>query len=358
MGIQERAAFLSQMHLFCGLSEVQLQTAALQLTEQKIPVGTRILEQGGPNDRLFLIQAGQVRVMRHDKSGEKQLAILAAGDFFGEESLLQEKTPRLTACRVTAVAEVTAFILTRDVILGLAEQVSVLRTNILVAVQSQRLLRSVRFDWLQKDETIHYLARKHYILLVKAISWPVLLAITSIVGMFITWYVNKPALWWVALACLILAGGWGLWNAIDWSNDYYVVTNRRVVWLEKMIAIYDSRQEAPLSAVLRVNVQTDMLGRFLDYGDLIIRTIAGSTLTLKTANHPEQAAALIEDFWKRSQTASRRMEQEEMRKALQDRLIPDPDRTIKVPDLVTNMTVKSDLLKGQTDPGQPVPLAL
>ena len=55
----------------------------------------------------------------------------------------------------------------------------------------------------------------------------------------------------------VIVAAWAVWNYIDWGNDYYILTNQRVVWLEKVVGIYDSRQEAPLSTVLSVGVETD-----------------------------------------------------------------------------------------------------
>ena len=91
--------------------------------------------------------------------------------------------------------------------------------------------------------------------------------------------------------------------------------------VEKVIGIYESRQESPLSAIQRVNVETDVSGRLMDYGDLIISTIVGSTLKLRNVDHPYQAAALIDQYWKRSKDTSRRMETEEINNALRTRLL-------------------------------------
>ena len=51
--------------------------------------GERIIEQGSVGDSFFVICAGAVRVVRKDESGgEKELAILHEGAFFGEMALL------------------------------------------------------------------------------------------------------------------------------------------------------------------------------------------------------------------------------------------------------------------------------
>jgi hypothetical protein len=92
-----------------------------------------------------------------------------------------------------------------------------------------------------------------------------------------------------------------------------------VVWLEKVIGIYDSRQEAPLSTILSVGVQTSMTGRMMDYGDVIVRTFVGR-IPFSCVSHPQQAATIVEEYWHRSREVSRREEVEAMKHALRVKL--------------------------------------
>ena len=110
-----------------------------------------------------------------------------------------------------------------------------------------------------------------------------------------------------------------MWNWIDWGNDYYIVTNQRVIWLEKVIGLYDSRQEAPLSTVLSVGVETDVTGRLLDYGNVIVRTYVGK-IPFSHVSHPYEAAHLVEEQWTRTKRSASRMEKEAMRNVLRQKM--------------------------------------
>ena len=77
---------------------------------------------------------------------------------------------------------------------------------------------------------------------------------------------------------MILGFIWGIWNLLDWGNDYYIVTNQRVIWLERVIGLYESRQEAPLRTVLSVGMESDQLGRIFGFGDVIVRTYTGQII--------------------------------------------------------------------------------
>jgi hypothetical protein len=122
-----------------------------------------------------------------------------------------------------------------------------------------------------------------------------------------------------AIATLVADILWVIWLAIDWSNDYYIVTNRRVVWLERVIGVYDSRQESPLTTILAVAVETDILGRALDYGDVIIRTFVGR-IVFNNVSHPEQAQRMIEEYWNRTKEQAMGMEKEAMKEAIRRKL--------------------------------------
>ena len=344
----ERVAFLNRIHLFNGLNEDQFQAVAEVLTEETYHAGKEIIKQGMAGDRLYLIWSGKVSVTQLGK--EKPVAIFVNGDYFGEESLLVNHHHRTTT--VTAIEETHVLVLTRNQFHELLKQARGLRTNFAVTVNSHRLERRIRFKWVQDNEVIYFLARKHPILLVRALAGPVLLAVAAVIGMLAAWYYSlwipvMPFLWYICLVAGLGAAGWGVWDGIDWGNDYYIVTDRRVVWVEKVVGLYESRQEAPLSAVQRVNVETELSGRVLDYGDIIIRTIVGSTLTLKNVDHPYQAAALIDQHWKRSKETSRKMEEKEMKDALHARIVDGQDKPAEIKGVVIKPKEKKSPFENQ-----------
>ncbi len=187
----------------------------------------------------------------------------------------------------------------------------------------------MRFKWLHKGEVVYYLTRKHPILLVRGLIGPFLLLTIPALLLFSAWAgksVVGGVLGGIALFLVLL---WTAWIIVDWGNDYYIVTNQRVVWLEKIIGIYDSRQEAPLSAIISVDVETDLIGRLMDYGDVNVRTFVGRIL-LQLANHPYQLAHVIEEMWQRAKEVALRAEKEAMKQAIRDRLgLPAPDETVE-----------------------------
>ena len=344
----ERVAFLNRIHLFLGLNQEQLEALAKEMTEETFPAGKEIVQQGLEGDCLFLVWRGRVSFRRSGK--EQQVATIGADGNFGEESMLINRH-RWTAT-VTTTEETLLLVLRREQFRSLLKQSPGLRTNLAVVVNTHRLERRTLFKWLEPNEVIYFMARKHPILLGQALIGPGLLALASIIGMLAVWYYSLwvpglAAVWYLSLLVGLGAAGWGAWNSIDWGNDYYIVTDRRVVWVEKVVGIYESRQEAPLSAIQRVNVVMNLSGRMLDYGNLLISTIVGSTLKFENVDHPNHAAALIDQHWKLTKQSSRKMEKEDINNALRARLLNGEDKPAQVQGIIMEQQEKKNPYEDQ-----------
>lgn len=317
-----KVAFLKKLHLFYGLGDDELEAIANEIEEASYANGEIIFKQDGTSDSFYMIYQGSVRIVRKQGSREEQLAVLVGNDYFGEMGLIGRRKRSGT---VTATSDTLLFVLTRAKFEKIYKSTSQLRLNMDVTVKSRRLARTLRFKWIRKDEVIYFLARKHSVILIEMLILPVValgLPLAFLIG-----YLTIAPFFIVAFAAglsFLAVAGWIAWTALDWGNDYYIVTNQRVVWLEKVVGIYDSRQESPLSTILSVGVETSQLGRILDFGNVIIRTFVGK-ITFGHVNHPEQAQHMIEEYWDRTKEQAVSMEKEAMKNAIRKQLgLPVP----------------------------------
>ena len=319
-----RIVFLKKIHLFHGLEEDELAAIASELDEVSFPNGAVIFEQGGKADSFYLIYGGTVRIARKHNKKEFQLARLVREDYFGEMALLARRGRSATA---TAEADTSLLVLSRADFEKIFKQNPDLKLNMQVAIHSRELAQRLRFKWLRPDEVIYFLARKHIMVLIRNLGLPVIFLLIPLF-LFYAWMAIVPSLI-VAIAAavsLIFLAGWIAWLVVDWGNDYYIVTNQRVVWLEKVVGIYDSRQESALSTVLSVGVEANPLGRVLDFGDVIVRTFVGR-IPFNDVDHPHQAARMIEEYWMRTRAAAVITEKEAMKDEIRKRLgIPIPPK--------------------------------
>src|SRR5579862_5602869 len=91
---------LARVSFFDGLSREALALIAEVTAEEAHATGTRIFQYGDPGDKLFIILEGKVRISREVAGmGEEALAVLGAGEVFGEMSILDE-SPRSADARV------------------------------------------------------------------------------------------------------------------------------------------------------------------------------------------------------------------------------------------------------------------
>jgi len=322
-----RAAFLKKIHLFYGLGDDELEAIADEMQEVVVPDGEVIFEQDSPSENFYLIYRGSVRIVRKQKDKEFQLAVLVANDYFGEMGLIARRKRSGT---VTATSDTTLLTLPRENFEKLFKKTPQLRLNMRVAVRSRQLAGALGFSWLRRDEVIYFLARKHPVVLYEMLVLPVLALSLPFALLYANFFIASLFIvLFTAVLSLLAVFGWIVWTVIDWGNDYYIVTNQRVVWLEKVIGIYDSRQESPLSMILSVSVETSQLGRILDYGDVIIRTFVGK-ISFRQVSHPEQAQHMIEEYWNRTKELATSMEKEAMKNAIRKRLglpVPPPPKT-------------------------------
>lgn len=319
-----RVAFLKKIHLFHGLEEDELAAIAGELEEIQYAKDAEIFKQGGKADSFYLIYGGNVRIMRTVNKKDYQLALLVREDYFGEMALIANRPRSATA---TALADTSLLVLSRAHFERLFKKNPQLGLNLAVALRSRELAQRLRFKWLRPDEVVYFLARKHVVVLLQNIRLPVFLLLAP-AFLFYAWFTIAQSLVVViaAVVSLLAIAAWIAWLVVDWGNDYYIVTNQRVVWLEKVVGIYDSRQESALSTVLSVGVEANPLGRILDYGDVIVRTFVGR-IPFNDVDHPNQAARMIEEYWMRTRSASVAMEKEAMKNEIRKKLgIPVPPK--------------------------------
>ena len=324
--IPARIAFLRKIHLFYGLDDDALKDLAEAIDVSPVPRDGVVVKQDSPADSFYMIYGGSVRIVRRQDGKEIQLARLVKNDYFGELALVSNRRRSAT---VTALEDTTLLVLSRDDFKKLFREHRDLEYNLEVAVRSRQLARQLRFKWLAPDEVVYFLARKHWVALYPKILAPLGLLIVPVFFAYAYFAIlTHPIVLAAAGGSFLAAALWFAWLILDWSNDYYVVTNERVVWLEKVIGIYDSRQESPLRMIVSVGVEVNQFGRFLDYGNVVVRTFVGR-IDFSIVNHPKQAAKMIEEYWDRTKQAAVATEKEAMKDAIRSRLgipiLPKPE---------------------------------
>ena len=105
-------AVLRRVPLFAGLPEADLTALADLCREREYPKGSVILFEADQGDTLYLVGAGQVKVVLIGEDGrEVVLSVLGEGAFFGEMALLDDE-PR--SAHVIALDDSRLLLLRRE----------------------------------------------------------------------------------------------------------------------------------------------------------------------------------------------------------------------------------------------------
>lgn len=90
---------LKSVEIFKELSDDVLENLSKILDERKVEKDTVIFEESSPADVFCIIAKGRVEVFKRLQDHDtKTLAVLSAGDYFGEMSLLEDK-PRIASVK-------------------------------------------------------------------------------------------------------------------------------------------------------------------------------------------------------------------------------------------------------------------
>lgn len=73
--------------------------------QRTLAPGETVFDAGDPGEQLYVIQAGEVELIRENEAGERVVARLGAGDFFGELGVVlgQRQSARAVAVNATRV---------------------------------------------------------------------------------------------------------------------------------------------------------------------------------------------------------------------------------------------------------------
>lgn len=253
-----------------------------------------------PHTPFYMVLSGKIQLNMPVSRDQHKERMLKAGEFFGADLLLFGRVYPQSAIALSAVQ---LFLIPSSSLEELLRDIPRFRQGLIASMQTSRLIQNKHFRWIEEDEIVHLVLRKHPAYLLVSLTLPVLIGWISVVFFATAISVSSAAvqmlLEWIG--GLILSGAFlfGFWRWVDWGNDYYVITDQRVVWLEQIIGLYDSRQESPLTAIKSTLVRTGLLGRAFGYGDVVAMTFLGQ-IKFQHIPQPELVKALLDQCQQRA----------------------------------------------------------
>ncbi|NUM43708.1 MAG: cyclic nucleotide-binding domain-containing protein [Anaerolineales bacterium] len=342
---QKIKALFKQMHLFKGVGEADLEKIIGKMVTRNVATDERIFAEGEFAESFFVVLQGHVQITRVINKDERVLvANMVRGDYFGEFALLQRtlRTGEARAKVPTTILEMTL----KD-FQWMLQTYPLVQKDLNRIVSGYELARRKQFKWLREDETIHVLARRDYAILALHLLTPVLVLLLGLGAFALAPRIQASLLDFLGWIAVTVALGMGLWLYVDWENDYYVVTDKRVVYVEKIVLLYDSIQEAPLETIQTIRLSSaNFVERLFGFGNVQVDTYGGQIL-MKQVRDPARIEQALNEYWDRAKTHIRQSDSDKIKKEVRQRLgLEAAPKPAAAGAAASKAPVKKSLLEG------------
>jgi membrane protein YdbS with pleckstrin-like domain len=312
------------MTLFDGMSSEALERWAKRFKREKHPRGDMIARQGQHPSAFYIVDRGELRGTVQKDEKEVPRAYYYPGDHFGGLRLLSGEPLDST---ISVFTDAELFVLDKADFDRLVEQVPEVRERLRTLGSQRRQAARMRFHWQRPNEVTLLFSTKHWIALLRGLRLPILLALGGVVAT--TLYVGVPS-GGLAIALLMVISGsmlafsvlLALYRFFDWRNDHYIITTLRVLHVERVLLLRESRDEAPIERVQDAQVrQKGPLAQLLGFGDILIQTAAATERILfRDIPNPARVQDILFRPVQHAQTRERAEERESIRQELGQKL--------------------------------------
>jgi CRP-like cAMP-binding protein/uncharacterized membrane protein YdbT with pleckstrin-like domain len=314
---------------------------------EHVPSNLDVTRQGQVGSKLYALAAGAALVRATDDTGRERprhYSRIGVKDYYGINALLRSDRHDATVRSMVdkdpngePLDGTDWFTLQHDDVLFLLESDRDLwRDTRLWLEISEKPKVKKKYAWQGDDEDIVLFERKHWLWLflrvagVFALAY-LILAIIMALDTAVGQTTLAPAAY--ALISLAILGLPLTWFVVDYLNDYYIITNKRVLSQSRVLLIYENQQTAPLERIQDVTSRASIIGKLFNYALLDITTAGMGSISFDMIPRPET----VEDTIRGLQGTARAGEAAEQRENLRNkilarlkmRLIPAiPDRVL------------------------------
>ena len=318
--LDDKISLLKTIYPFNLLAQDSMQSVALHFEEMSWMKGNVIYQRGDTTDYLYLIVSGQILISFDKNNDHQNTTIKSEGSLFGEEALYRSEVRE-----TWAVCESDVRLLRIDAshLTQIKAQNQLIDKAFILIYQTFRLSLKLDLSWRNHNETIKLISRRHPFFLLLRVLLVGGAGLTGfILLLFFAFSVQGVSILLLTLSILSLVFGglFAAWSAMEWSNDYFFITDERVLVHKQLIGFFESRQESPLSAILSIGLNTSIWGRSIGFGTLTMRSYTGD-LKFERLPSPHLIYELLENQRQKMLENSKREEQLGMRDALRQRLV-------------------------------------
>jgi len=306
-----------RLPMFARLSAAQMEQVASVMQTQRFQTGEELFRQGEIPPGMFMFISGHAVMTQRGADGvERPFGQVRPGEYVTENAMFAETAAPVS---VRVMQESIVLFLSRQNMRNLLALHPDIKANVVITRQDVSQAPAKRFEGQRDNETVLLQTRRHIGALVGRIAS--LIIVTAIVWLgTVLLSSSAPTFPWLLIAIGVsgLLGILMFYNYLEWANDQLIITDRRVVSIQRTLVTFSTRiNEIPLDGINEVTVTlppiTDIIGRILGYGTITLRTSGDSNnIRLDEIPNPKVIQEAIFTHRKRYQEARA----EENRKAI------------------------------------------
>lgn len=266
---------LKNLPLFQKATPAELALIAPVVETFRLYPNEYVFRQGQPSRGMYVLVEGRGVLTQTNPDGtESSVAEMRAHQYVGDTALFAPGTEKLSL-RVVETALV--LFLSRERFAALLAQHPELALNIGVSGAPNQPARGKLFPDQRPDERVVRMVHRHWWVIAARSVIPALIAFALGILGFLVLGTGLQVLIWGGAAAMMVA--WVIFAYLDWRNDYVIVTDQRIVFVEAMLLRFQTHvRDTPLNRIQEVNydIPPDPFARLFNYGRLNISTAGGA----------------------------------------------------------------------------------
>jgi len=333
---------LRQAGLLAKLSPDDLRAVLGLVRVRSVLAGEVVVTAGSSDTNLYLLRKGKLLVRLPSKDNRDPVVrAVQIGELLNELAFVSGHPSEAT---IEAVTPAQLWYIAREDFQKLLRRRPQMRGALAYNAEEQRYVaQRKRFDTQRQGEVVLWFSRRHRWVFARRLGLPLVLLILSIGSWFVAF--QQPLLSTFvpafSVASFLIALIIFLWLLVDWLNDYYVITDQRLIHRERILVLYDAQEEVPLVMVQNVTVKRpSALSSLLDVGDVLIETMgAQANIQFDWVSKPDNVATLILEQQARARAEKFAMDRAKLRTELRWELgiLPRPPAP-EAPKVATRKT--------------------
>lgn len=315
---------------FSDLADDHWQQLATIAGWEHVPANLDVVRQGQYGMKLYVLSAGSAIVRATDEAGRerpRQIVKLGSWDVYGIDALLRGSRYESTLRSMVETND------GRSPIDG-SDWLTLQRDDVLYLLQSHedrwrhtRLWQAImvqpkqkKYRWQADEEEIILETRRHILWLVLRLGMDLLLGLAVLAILLLVSTLlpaSRLASLSLGLAVLVVFLPPALWHINDYFNDYYVITDQRILRHDRVLFIYENQLEAPIERIQDIVTRSSLIAKIFNYGWMIIATAGIGSIAFDMVPEPERVEGIIRSL----QGAAKASIQAEQRENLRNKIL-------------------------------------